>query len=382
MQTMRFGRLKGILLFATCLLIVPGWAGAATKQRTCGPQPGQTIANFLDELNPGDTLLLSGTCNENVVIGEGHRNIIIDGQGTTTINAPDANASAVLIRGNRITLRGFTILGGRSGVHVTRGGTATVDRNTVRNAQNHGILVINGSNASITNNLVELNGAAGIQISENSNADIGFQSDAATVGAPNTVRMNGSNGIGVTGASHAEIEGNLVRENATHGISLSESSSARIGFQSGAPGSFAAANTVELNGVNGINVARSSSARIVENIIRNNTVNGVGVNRGSHADIANNKIDGNGGDGISVTQNSGVNLGADSGTDPEDLPNSTTTNNVGSGIQCRLNSYADGRLGTLNGAAGAKDFGRTFNVNIAMNGSDGNWGPVDEVDDA
>jgi hypothetical protein len=108
----------------------------------------------------------------------------------------------------------------------------------------------------------------------------------------------------------------------------------------------------------------------------------VNVQRASHADVGSNNIDGNGGDGIFVTQNSSVNLGADSGTEPEDLPNNTTLNNVGFGIRCRINSSADGRLGSLNGNSGAKDFGRTFNVNIADNGSDGNWGPNDEIDDA
>jgi hypothetical protein len=108
----------------------------------------------------------------------------------------------------------------------------------------------------------------------------------------------------------------------------------------------------------------------------------VNVQRASHADVGSNNIDGNGGDGIFVTQNSSVNLGADSGTEPEDLPNNTTLNNVGFGIRCRINSSADGRLGSLNGNSGAKDFGRTFNVNIADNGSDGNWGPNYEIDDA
>jgi len=242
-------------------------------------------------------------------------------------------------------------------------------------------VVTNGSQASITNNTIENNGNQGIQIAESASADIGFQSDSAGAAGPNDIRNNNGSGIGVGDASNAEIEANLIRSNGLNGISVSGGAHARIGFQSGVPGSFANANTIDGNGSNGISITRSSSAQIAENHIKNNVANGVSVTRASHADVGSNNINSNGGDGIFVSQNSGVNLGADSGTDPEDLPNNTTVNNVGFGIRCRLNSTADGRLGSLNGSSGAKDFGRTFNVTIAMNGSDGNWGPTDEVDD-
>jgi parallel beta-helix repeat protein len=104
-------------------------------------------------------------------------------------------------------------------------------------------------------------------------------------------------------------------------------------------------------------VSRSSSARIITNTISNNIGgHGVIVFRVSHADISNNTIDGNGIDGIRVQDNSGVNLGRDTGTNPDELPNNTTANNTGFGIRCFRGGYADGRLGTLNGASGDKDF--------------------------
>ncbi|MDH4189737.1 MAG: hypothetical protein OEW21_05990, partial [Betaproteobacteria bacterium] len=45
------------------------------------------------------------------------------------------------------------------------------------------------------------------------------------------------------------------------------------------------------------------------------------------------------------------------GLTPQDQPNNTVTNNGGFGIACLINSSADGRLGGLNGASGAKSFG-------------------------
>ena len=48
------------------------------------PMVGFDFFYFLDAeeaVLPADTLIVSGTCNENVLIGEGHRNLTIDGQG-------------------------------------------------------------------------------------------------------------------------------------------------------------------------------------------------------------------------------------------------------------------------------------------------------------
>jgi parallel beta-helix repeat protein len=115
-------------------------------------------------------------------------------------------------------------------------------------------------------------------------------------------------------------------------------------------------NTIQNNGHNGVRVAGSSSADIVDNTISNNSESGVRVVEVSQALIASNTIDGNLEDGVTVGQNSGVNLGRATGTDLDDLPNSTGVNNTDFGIRCFINSYAVGRLGTLNGNSDATSF--------------------------
>jgi Right handed beta helix region/Periplasmic copper-binding protein (NosD) len=357
MKHARACAIRSVLLAVFFLWLSPAGAAPDAKQRTCGSRPGHTLQHFLDELKPGDTLIVSGTCNENVVIGEGRRNITIDGRGTATINGSgNPNAPAVRIRGRGITIKGFTIIGGRHGVQFIRGGTGTVDGNLIRNATAHGVGVHNNSSAEIVDNTIENNGANGICVCEHSVADIGFRGDFSTQGSPNVVRNNAGNGIVVTDASYAEIESNSIYGNTGTGVAVDNGSSAKIGFQSGVSGTFAGANTIESNGNRGILVARSSSARIVENIIRNNTGDGVGVVRAAQADIAANAIDGNTGDGIFINQNSGINLGNDSGSTPQDQPNDTTTNNAGFGVRCLNNSSADGRQGTLNGNSGPQSF--------------------------
>lgn len=349
--------IRSIFLAAFCLWLLPSAAVAETKKHRCGSHHEHTLQRAIDKLDAGDTLIVSGICNENVLIGDGRHNLTIVGQGTATINGSgNLNAPTVQIRGRGITIKGFTIIGGRHGVQFFRGGTGTIDGNLIKNATTHGVGVHNGSFALIVDNTIEYNGFNGICVCEHSVADIGFRGDFATQASPNVVRNNGTSGILVADASYAEIESNAVYGNLSAGITVDNSASAKIGFQSGVTGTFASANTIEQNGNRGVLVSRSSSARIVENFIRNNTGDGVAVVRAAQADIAANAINGNTGNGININQNSGVNLGNDSGGDVQDQPNSTSTNNGGFGVRCSINSSADGRLGSLNGNSGPLNF--------------------------
>ena len=101
----------------------------------------------------------------------------------------------------------------------------------------------------------------------------------------------------------------------------------------------------------------SSSARIAGNTISDNVRHGINVERASQATISDNLLDANGQHGIFVTENSVVNLGSDTGAGLFDAPNRTVVNNALRGIACRVGGAANGRRGTLNGNAGAKDFG-------------------------
>lgn len=262
---------------------------------------GESLQAAIDAAATGATITVSGTCNENVTIREEKNRLTLDGQGIATINGPVATNHTIFVRGREITIRGFTITGGRNGVQLIRGGTASIDTNTIQNTGSNGIVLGQDSSARIINNIIQDNPNSGIVVTEHSSARIGFLTASDTVASPNTILNN-------TGS--------------------------------------------------GIFVSLSSTARIVGNTISTNTGNGVFVNSVSHADIATNTIDGNTGDGILVGRNSGVDLGRDTGDTIFDLPNSTTigSENGGFGIRCFINSYMDGRLGTLNGASGDVNF--------------------------
>jgi len=289
------GKSIGRIIVLTALLFLPAVIEAADRALDCSTG---TINAFLPRLRPGDRLLVSGTCNENVTIGARYTNITLENQGAATINGTNLTANTIVVQGRSITIKGFTITGGSRGIIVNRGGSATIDGNDIHNTGSDGIQVSENATARIINNNIHDNPDDGINVAENSSAHIGFVTGTDTDASPNTIQNN-------TG--------------------------------------------------DGIQVNASSSARIVGNTVSGNTGNGISVGDNSRADIASNVINSNTGHGITLFRGADVRLGRDTGSTIYELPNSTTVNNTGNGIRCRLGGSADGRLGTLNGTLATND---------------------------
>ena len=168
--------MKSFILVSTVVLGLGAsmeQAQSGTHTLTCGPE--KTIGQAIKTLKPGDTLLVSGTCNENLAMGQEVDRITLDGQGTATING-DSSANAVTVTGRGITIRGFVITGGApQAVGVTDGGSAVIDGNTIQYADRNGIAVFRNSSADIINNTIQNNPLAGIAIQSNSSARIGWR---------------------------------------------------------------------------------------------------------------------------------------------------------------------------------------------------------------
>ncbi len=289
-----------LVLAAVFVALSPsmGRAHANKHTLTCGPE--KTIGHAIKTLKPGDSLLVSGTCNENVVLGQEVDRITLDGQGTATING-DPSAFTVTVRGRGITIRGFTITGGLQGIAVLDGGSAVIDGNTIHGAAMNGITVFRNSTANIINNTIQHNPSSGIQLQHSSSAQIGFAGPPSNrVSAPNTNQNNGGSGI---------------------------------------------------------QVLRGSSAQIFSNTIQNNGSHGVVVDRNAQAEIAACSITGNVGDGVRGMRNAGVDIGTDAtGATPQFDDDTNTGINGGFGIRCMIDGFVDGRLGTLTGTLGGKSF--------------------------
>jgi parallel beta-helix repeat protein len=297
MENTKISTMRYLLVLVSLLLLLPTKGEAATSSIDCS---SASLQAAIDKAKPGDTIFVNGTCNENLNIPEEVHRITLDGQGKATINGPDKTTSAIAVLGRGITIKGFTVRGGQRGILVFRGGTAVVEGNTIENvASQHGVQVAQGSSARIVNNTIRSNPGHGILVTSSSQAFIGFLSIADTTARRNTIQNNGGYGIVVTRTSSARINGNTITDNKRAGL----------------------------------------------------LVQGT-----SYADIRGNTINSNGRDGIFVVSNSTVSLGSDTGSGLFQLPNTTSAPNSGFGIRCSINSSADGRLGTLNGSKGAKDF--------------------------
>jgi nitrous oxidase accessory protein NosD len=284
---------KAVLLAGLCFSAL--LANAATVAVDC--DAGNTIMAALSSVKPGDTVLVSGTCNEQVSFAPELVRITLDGQKKTTIQHPGKGAASphtVFIRGKDIYIKGITVIGGLDGIHLAGPASAELDGNVVTKAARAGIHIDKGSVARILNNTVQESGAYGIDITGVSLAYIGVRIPRIPALAPNTIRNNGGPGI---------------------------------------------------------NIERSSEAWIVGNTIAGNKGSGIVVHRNAHADVIANAINANGGDAITASFGSGINLRSEP---RRDGPNQTAQENGGVGIRCTTGGYVDGPLGTLGGKQGAK----------------------------
>ena len=283
------------LLAALCFSALS--ANAATVAVDC--DAGQTIMAALGSVKPGDTVLVSGTCKEQVSVAPEIARITLDGQKKTTVQhpgGPAASPHAVYIRGKEITIKGFTVTGGQDGIHLSGPASTVIDGNVVVKNTGRGIHIDKGSIARILNTTVENSGGIGIDVTGASYAYIGVFIPRVPALSPNTIRNNGGPGI---------------------------------------------------------NIERTSGAWIVGNTISNNKESGIAVHRNAQADVIANAINANGGDAITVSHNGGVNLSSET---RRDGPNQTAPaqSNGGVGIRCVIGGYVEGPLGTLAGTRGAK----------------------------
>jgi parallel beta-helix repeat protein len=274
---------------------------AATINVNCAT--GGSINTAIRGAASGDTIVVSGTCNEMVHIGSSPAYLTIDGQGSATIQSPDPQKPGVVASmSDNVTIKGFTITGASLspgvGVAVV-GGSATIDNNHISNNY-MGIIVRDNASAAIINNTIEQNARSGILIHGNSFARIGIVFPFDEVAQPNIIQNNGQ------GVTSSEMPG-------------------------------------------GVGVIESSSAQIIGNTISNNTGDGITIDGVSQAICADNDISGNK-NGIFVSKNSGVLLTRNpTGSTIFDQPNTSASRNRSWGIYCSVGACVVGRRGTLSG---------------------------------
>jgi hypothetical protein len=154
--------------------------------------PEQTLARALDVVQPGDTLRVTGTCNESVTITTDR--LTLDGLGSAMVDAGGDGAAVITIEGAQgVTIRGLTVRNSAGGILVQRAAAVTLEAVTAEN-----------------------NSGDGFQIDEN-----------ATVRMRDcTALNNGDNGMEVRRSANVTMLGSVVsRDNGFHGISIFDASS-------------------------------------------------------------------------------------------------------------------------------------------------------------
>jgi Right handed beta helix region len=193
-----------------------GVAGADPSVKKVKCDNGQTLTEALRKAKPGDTLQVTGTCQERVTITTDR--LTLDGGGSAVLDGgvdgsgPLEFEGVVTIDGVQgVTLTGFTIQNGPGeGILGIHGAAFAVQQTTVENNAASGIAVADGSTADLTDCTVKGN-LGGIDV---------FTSSSAILKGTININKNKGNGAEVNGQSILEIRGAQVQMNDNGGIGL------------------------------------------------------------------------------------------------------------------------------------------------------------------
>lgn len=224
--------LAGLAAWALVTLLTPGGAAAQSGTRNVNCDQGKTIGAALEQAEDHElTIVITGTCQENVVIARDRVTLLAAHSGAG-VNGPNAAASTILVRGAQVTIDGLTITGGsngitgigagqltvrncavtagRSGIVFIEGTSGSVDACTVENNPRHGVLVERAIGA-VTNSTVTGNAQFGVIVTSGGTGRIGVTTTGAFAG--NTISGNRSAGVQVTTGSSAVVADNTISGN-------------------------------------------------------------------------------------------------------------------------------------------------------------------------
>jgi hypothetical protein len=325
-----------ILLAAAVGILLPGLAAAAARVVDCqettigaalGPGPARPL-----------TLLIRGTCSENVTIVRD--DVTLQGEPGAAVEAADPAQAAIRIDGaRRVRIQGLSVRGGTGGIVAFRGATyevsgpgclvesqsrfgiltsygstGTVDQCTVQHVAGDGVVASNGASLVVTNSKIEKNTGNGAAAVRGSHPRLGQDADGSSVVRPVVIAGNGFTGVAISESAAGILVGGAVENNGSTGVFVGRGSSGQIGTGSGG---LVAGTLVQGNRGSGISV-EGGNATILASTIHGNRRTGISVFNGASARIGirndssgydGNRITANGTDGVSITVGSSAVLG-------------------------------------------------------------------------
>jgi len=216
----------GVLCLAMVFLTSAADAqNSKTRKINCDANNNKTINKLIKRSKRGDTILIRGTCIENVNLNKG---ITLDGRGTASIMPADPSVPTITVSARYATVKSLILdsVVENTQILVTDQSLVTIENNDIANADIYGISVYGASSASIIGNRIYGN-ADGILAVEASSLRVGFKSLAVNEVIPNVIENNINNGI-IVARAFANISGNQIIGNGNIGVVITRNASARI----------------------------------------------------------------------------------------------------------------------------------------------------------
>jgi hypothetical protein len=251
-----------LLLYA---LLLPVVGQAANLKVNCGGSSEDalpTINSAVRLLNPAalNTVTVSGSCHENILIQGFDRLTLITTTGATINDASGGQSPVVDIEDSRrVNLEGFTIRGGSRGVNCNNASVCSLTGNTVETAQ-QGVGSFAGSKLFLYSNTIQNNSQQAVVVAHDSrvgseydtfkgSGDVGVFaiSGASFITIGSIIQNNGSDGIVVKDHSTAELISVTISGNAGNGVTVENAGEARFDSDAGPV-------TVTANGGSGVSV--------------------------------------------------------------------------------------------------------------------------------
>jgi len=244
-------------------------AQAETLRVNCNSKKGLThisqAINILqhDASQGSSTILVSGTCNENVVI-QSLDNLTLTAQGVASINDSSGGNADVLdiVDSRRVSVNGFTINGGANGVGCLDASLCRFSGNTVQGSANYGV-VVNESQATFNGDTLQNHGGRGLSVIDHGTADafgisvhgngdgIVLNSGAYVVIGNSTIQNNQRFGIFASNHSTVRCLPCTITNNSNDGVRLQKASEGAFDF---------GGNTITSNGGAGVTLLDLSFA--------------------------------------------------------------------------------------------------------------------------
>jgi Right handed beta helix region len=177
---------------------------------------GETVAKALTQAKPNDTIVVTGTCVEQVTVTVDR--VTLDGGGTAVLDGggggvPDFTLDGVItVDGAQgVTITGFTVQNGPAdGIAGKRGAAFVVHNTTVQDNADDGIQVADNSTAEVSNCSVLHNGERGM---------VAIFSSNMSLRGPVVSQNNGNAGLFVVSSNVTFIEGAVdMNDNGAVGI--------------------------------------------------------------------------------------------------------------------------------------------------------------------